>query len=309
MKMLVLLLTGVGLFPAASALSAKDDDRARLVPARLTVELRGKLHHVQGELERLPPIPFDYWELLVDGRTYYLDLGTEELRAAARNLDGGIVTAKGFLALSSPTLRVTALKAVEYVHVEIKGKLSRELRILPSPALPNDERDALLQRDRIDLVWVITADGKTYDLSFDGASPLVGVPERLEGKAVIVTGTPVGFAIRVTGLKADDSGTTTEKATVEARGQVKRGVAGDVFSEAYACWSLTIDGETYELDFGALKDLAEMATALEGKQVVVSGVIEVIPPRQLAEVWSIRPRERLRLPGKKVIHVAGLKVA
>ena len=46
--------------------------------------------------------------------------------------------------------------------------------------------------------------------------------EKLNGKVVVVTGTPRKYTIHVTGMKAEESESACEKVTTEVQGQVKR---------------------------------------------------------------------------------------
>src|SRR5262249_3167074 len=60
-----------------------------------TVDIKGKLHRVKGQLQSDPPIPFEYWELWAAGKTYYLDLRGKELLEVAETLNGRTVVVTG----------------------------------------------------------------------------------------------------------------------------------------------------------------------------------------------------------------------
>ena len=322
------MVTGLGLFLALPAL-AEEKVGSGKIPGRLAtqvVEITGQLHHEKGVLASYPGIPFDYWELLADGKMYYLDLRAKELRGQAEKLNDRTVEVIGTLAPSSPTIRVTGFK---YALVEIKGKLCKTLRIPEhwyhpdlfersaprerafaprNPHVP-DDRFPMPNLGPIDR-WTITVAGQTYELTFD-SKDLRKLAEKLNGKVVVVTGTPRNYHIHVTGMKAEESESAREKATTEVYGQVKRLKINGPLGDSYECWGLTINGETYELDFGGLKDLAEMTKNLGGTVVTVSGVLEVIPPRESKIPLSNGPRHTfIRYPGgRMIIHVTSLTVA
>jgi hypothetical protein len=313
-KIMASLLAGFGLFLAIPAPAAEmvRPGKQPVKSAMGWVEIKGKLHRVKGEFKSNPPIPFDYWELLAGGKTYYLDLRGKELPVLAEKLNGWVVVVTGILHPSSPTIWVTGLKADEYIKVEIKGKLSTVLRPLPGRRFPYDRDDRFpMPTVRFIEVWTITAGGKTYDLTF-GSDDLRKLAEKVKGKTVVVTGTPENYTILVTSMKADLKEGPSEYTKVEIKGQVqRRKVTGHPFGgNSYECWAVTLNGQRYELDFGGLKDVAEMATNLQGKVVVISGVLEVIRPRasgmQIGNAIGSWP---LMLPGKMIIHVGSLQVA
>jgi hypothetical protein len=158
-------------------------------------------------------------------------------------------------------------------------------------------------------VWSITVGEKTYELTF-GSEDLRKLAEKLVDRAVVVTGTPRQYAIHVTGMKPQESASATEKVTMEVQGRLERLKISGHLQDDYECWGLTVNGVTYELDFGGLRDLAEMTKDLGGKTVAVSGVLEVIPPRKsVLETWYGSRRERLRYPGRMIIYVTSLTIA
>lgn len=321
------VLAGLGLFLALPALAEEKVGSGKYPdgPAIRIVAITGQLHHVKGVLTSDPPIPFEYWELLADGKMYYLDLRDKELIGLAEKLNGQTVEVIGTLAPSSPTIQVTCFK---YAFVEIKGKLCKTLRIPDrwyyrgpfersaprslafssfKPHVP-DDRSPMPNLGPIE-VWTITAGGKTYELTF-GSEELRKLAEKLNGKVVVVTGTPRKYAIHVACMKAEESESPREKVTTEAHAQVKRLKIYGPLGDSSECWGLAINGENYELDFGGLKDLAEMTKNLSGTVVTVSGVLEVIPPRESTITLTNDP-ERLciRYPGRMIIHVTSLTVA
>jgi hypothetical protein len=317
-KTIALLLGGINLLLAMPA-PAEQAQAVKYAGDSRVVQVKGELYHVRGDAKSDPAMPFEYWELLADGKTFYLVLRGDELLATAGQLVGQTVVATGVLATSSPSIRVTSLQADAYINVEIRGRLGLRVRELPNWLDPElyQKADILARRCRDE--WTVTADGKIYPLAFDDPA-LLKQAEKLNSKAVIVTGTPSDFALHVKSLIADESDCPKEKIITEGKGQVKHMIGGNPLREAYECWGLTINGQTYELDFGGLKDVADLAKDLDGKVVVLTGVLEIIPPRlsglpellpreQKAEISNPIDRTRLRIPGKMVIHVSSLKLA
>jgi hypothetical protein len=316
------MVVGIGLLLALPA-GAEENAGSGKDPegkAIRVVEIAGRLHHVKGEITSDPPIPFDYWGLLAGGKTYSLDLHDKELLGLAERLEGRTVEVIGILAPSSRTIRVTGF---HYALVEIRGKLSMTFDVRPPryhpdafersaprqlafPSVPPPGKDIF--RDYID-AWTITVDAKRYQLTFD-SKDLRELASKLNGKPVVVTGTPREYAIHVTGLKAEASATTTEKVTTEVQGQIKRLKIDNLRGDYYECWGLTVNGVTYELDFGGLEDLARLTKDLGGKVVAVTGVLEVIPPcESVMEIWNGRGSKRLWNPGRMIIHITRLTVA
>src|SRR5262249_12346562 len=153
-----------------------------------------------------------------------------------------------------------------------------------------------------------TAGGQSYELTF--GRDLQKLAEKLNGQNVVVTGTPVNCAVHVASMKAGETEPANGKTTAEVKGQVKRlRVTRGPFADLSECWGLTINGQTHELDFGGLQELAEMAKDLDGKEVVVSGMLEVIPRRKsVIEIGNARGSWPLWIPGRMVIHVTRLTV-
>jgi hypothetical protein len=320
-KKLVVLLSGINLLLSVPT-SADQTQLVKYPVDGRVVEIKGQLYNVKGDANTNPPIPFDYWELLADGKTYYLVLRGDDLLATAGQLNTQTVVVTGVLAATSPTIRVTSIKADEYVNVEIRGRLCQITRELPlwgdpQPYLNKDVPELSILGRRLLDEWTITADGKTYYLDFDDAAMLKQA-EKLNTSAVIVTGTPKGFAIHVTSLQADESKCPKQAVSTEVKGMMKQSFGPSPWSKADLHWELTIKGQVYELDFGAFKDLADMASDLDGKAVVLTGVLEIIPARVVGglqllpkeEKASVRDiTEPYRIAGKLIIHVTSLKLA
>jgi hypothetical protein len=159
------------------------------------------------------------------------------------------------------------------------------------------------------MFWNITAGGKSYMLTFD-SDDLHKLAEKLDGKTVVVTGKPINCAVVVASMKADETEPANGKATAEIKGQIKRlRVARGPFADLSECWGIAINGQTYELDFGGLGELAEMAKDLDRKEVVVSGILEVTPRRKsVIEIQNARGSWPIWIPGRMVIHVTSLAV-
>jgi hypothetical protein len=314
-QMLIAIVSGLGLLLALPARAeekagpGKDPDGKALQ----VVEIMGRLHHVKGTLPGNPSLPFDYWGLLAGGKTYPLDFHDQKLLGLAEKLDGQTVEVIGIRTPSSQSIRVTGFR---YALVEIRGKLRKTSRPLDcrdvitmtpeQPAFPPSRQPRWDPFRELTLVWTITTGGKTYDLDF-GSNDLQKLAETLEGKPVVVTGTPRKYAIHVTGMKAEESATATEKVTTEVQGQIRRLKIANARGDEYERWGLTVNGETYELDFGGLEDLAEMTKDLGGKSVAVTGVLEVIPPSRSRLEFRPNPwRERPHwYPGRMILHVTG----
>jgi hypothetical protein len=301
-KSFALLIIGISSLLAIPAPAAEKADLVQQPgrPAGQVVEITGELHYVKGV----------HWELIADGKRYYLDLRGKELLFLAKDLTGEIVAVTGMLVPTNLVIQVTAMKAAAYAKVEIKGKLGKTCRTveLSRGPWPGEER---LPMTRLITVWSITANGKNYELTF-ASETLSKLAEMLKGKVVVVTGTPMKLTVLVSGMKAaDPKEGHGEYAKVKVTGQVKRlKVTGHPFADPRECWTITINGERYELDFGGLKDLAEMASNLDGKAVQVSGVLELIAPYDSTiEISTGFKTQRLWVPGRMIIHVASLKVA
>jgi hypothetical protein len=245
--------------------------------------LKGMLRHVKGELESRPPVPFEYWQLRAGGKTYYLDLRGKELLERGEKLVNRLVVVTGIPEPASPTLRVTSLKADEFVketiHVEIRGKLARcleDYRPKPKDRCP-------WGKPAPTVTWWISFDGgKSYQLDFRGRRELHALAKKLDGKAVVVTGTRVGEVIHVAGLKAEASA-YRETVTVEIQGVLERVFAEfDVWLLSYppryggkiklpVGWKITAAGKTYTLDFTSHPELEKRASPLVNQTVVVTG--------------------------------------
>jgi hypothetical protein len=294
-------------------------------PVLRAVVLKGMLRHVKGELERHPPLPFEYWELHADGKTYYLDLRGKELLERAEKLVNRPVVVTGVPDPSSPTLRVTSLKADEFVketiNVEVRGKLESIRRIrrfhpeepLPQPwwperkPMPEPEPPIAIDPDDLAPIigWRIVGGEKAYTLYF--GSELLEVARKLDGKSVIVTGTRVGETINVTGLKADEAA-CRETVTVEIQGVLGRMfVEEDVWLMCYppkyggkvhlpVGWEITANGKTYTLAFGNNNELEQFAANLVNRPVLIKGILKdgVIT---VTELQPSDPNDWRLLPG------------
>jgi hypothetical protein len=260
-------------------------------PFTPVVELKGMLRVVKGQLDSETPIPFEYWELHTAGKTYYLDLRGKELLERAEKLVNRPVVVTGVPEPASPTVRVTGLKADEFVKekiiVEIRGRLVAHRGVpewLIHPMLPDD----LLPRPRPPrepgpvAEWVIYLGEKSYGLDFEGHKELLQLAKELDGKGVIVTGTRVGEVIHVTGMKADE-GSYKETLTVEIQGQLRAPTFDEddirhrkdrVLEVFRAPTTITADGKTYRLVFGDDWRLKKLARSLDGKTVVVTGTLK-----------------------------------
>jgi hypothetical protein len=294
-KTLAPTIAGISLFLAGLALAAAPAGSAN-GPVLQTVQFKGTLRLEEGVLTREPPIPFEHWKLSADGKTYYLDLQSKELLARAKKLVGLKVVVTGTLEPASPTIRVTSLKADEYVqetvNVEIRGRLADQrdwfdFEPYTKPAYP-DEYFKPYPRPRhphpgVPFItgWTITFNKKSYVLDFGDRRELLDLASKLDGRSVIVTGTRSGEVVHVTGLKADESDYAKEKVAVEIQGQLgcawaKLGIDGDPASISptlVRAWIL-VNGKSYDLVLGDNPDLIRLAAKLGGQAVMVTGTLK-----------------------------------
>jgi len=167
------------------------------------------------------------------------------------------------------------------VRVEIKGTLVHLVKLSQVPMKFPGPSSEIVE------VWQITVGGKTYMLDLgptlqyakDRAQPLIALPPWMElqgqagqlvGKTVIVTGTLDGTTVHVTGLKAGDE-YVKETTEVEARGQLNAVLLR--CGPGSKAWNLVVDGKTYGIAF-ASSDLEKLAETLDGKDVVLNGVVD-----------------------------------
>jgi hypothetical protein len=134
--------------------------------------------------------------LVVNGKVYTLDLKAPGMKARVEALAGTLARLTG--TLRGGVLIVTGAQAGDgswvrkTVQVEVYGTLGqrmplRALAIWPScPSRP---------------LWVVHAEGKTYDLSFAGKAHLVIKARELNGRMVLLRGTLEGNVITVTSLE------------------------------------------------------------------------------------------------------------
>jgi hypothetical protein len=307
------MVTGLGLLLALPALAQENSTLGKYPRDSLTpqvLELKGILQHRNGTLEKDPPIPFEYWELHTAGKTYYLDLRGKQLLTLAEKLVNQPVVVTGLPEPASPTLRVTGLKADEFVkqtiHVEIRGKLGGLSAVKVCPNRPP-------QPIKITAWWIDYDGGKSYQLSI-GSGELLKLANTLYGKDVVVAGTRVGQTIHVTGLKAAESN-CQEKVIAEIQGRLERVFEAEGFHERIdwppddegfheridwppvklrARWKITADGKTYSLDFGGNRKLESLASQLVNKTVVVTGRLQngVVRVRSL---WPVDSEVGLKL--------------
>jgi hypothetical protein len=295
-KTLAPMAVGLSLFLAGStpgAEGAEPGKNADGLVARTAV-LKGVLRHVKGEMEKDPPLPYDYWELDAGWRTYYLDLRGKELLEAAERLVGRRVVATGVPERASPTLRVLSLRADDFVketiQVEARGRLEgvRERLLIPEPGTyPAEEakrgpQENLQKAARI-VGWRFYLGEKSYGLDFGGRRELLDLARSLDGKGVFLTGTRVGDTIHVATMKAD-AGAYQETVAVEIQGLLERVLLeGEVrplaepssdWIKHLVMWQITADGKIYTLDFSRDPELLKRALRLVNKTVVLTGTLK-----------------------------------
>jgi hypothetical protein len=221
--------------------------------------------------------------VIADGKTYYLDLRGKELLERAEKLVDRPVVVTGIPDPASPTLRVTTLKADEFVketiNVEVRGILGvhrgRERPDRWERPKPPPDVDLLLP---IDIWWIyLYLPEKSYQVDFGGRNELLDLAGKLEGKSVIVTGMRVGEVIHVTSMKADE-GSYRETVTVEIQGILGRRVVGwaEIAPRGYPVmggWMITAEGKTYTLAFADRYE-EKIAAILVNKTVVLTGTLK-----------------------------------
>jgi hypothetical protein len=300
-KMFVPIVTGLGLFLTLPALAQEKSAPLKCSPdgsATQVLELKGVLRHVKGALTKNPPVPFEYWELHTAGKTYYLDLRGKQLLALAEKLVNRPVVVTGIPEPASPTIRVTGIKADEYVketiQVEIRGKLGswREPNLIKPLPFPIDKPDPWIKPwpprpiPQIVTWWIYYDGGKYYELEFGGRAELLKLAKTLDGKQVVVTGTRAGQVIHVASMKVPESD-CQEKVSIEIQGVLEgEFIAIDrlhqplypsghvVKNRVLVGWKLTVNGKTYTLDFGGDQKLKNVASQLMNKTVIVTGTLK-----------------------------------
>jgi hypothetical protein len=295
------VVTGLALLLAIRAPAAQKVERGQGTNdiAVRTVVLEGLLRHEKGALTRDPPIPFEYWKLHAGGETYYLDLRGKKLLELAERLVNRPVVVAGIPEPTSPTLRVTGLRADEFVkqtvHVEVRGRLVG-VRLLehldwapPQPLEPEPwPRPWPRPRPPIELDptpifgWRIAVGATEYALDLGGRSELLERANKLDGKGVVVTGTRSGDVIRVAGMEADE-GTYRETVAVEIQGELSSTSLAELRPREEKClmpkvgpivWYVTANGQEHRLDFSNNAMPGARLDMLRGRVVVVTGTLK-----------------------------------
>jgi hypothetical protein len=303
------IVAGLGLFLTLPALAVEKSGSVDCPPdgpILRAVVLKGMLRHEKVEESSSSLLPRDYWKVIADRKTYYLDLRGKELLERAENLVNRPVVVTGIPEPASPTLRVTSLKPDEFVketiNVEVRGRLEsirnwvHLLAEFREPALPRPPRD----RYPIIIGWQISLGEKSYRLDFGNRAELLNLAHQLDHKGVIVTGTRVGEVIHVTALKADE-GTYQETVTVEIQGvltnttrfvewlHAKRNPMLD--KDIFSMWYVTVNEKSYQLDFSIKPMPFARLTELQDRTVVVTGTLKdgVVTVTSLTPVDPVSP--------------------
>jgi hypothetical protein len=198
----------------------------------------------------------------------------------------------GILEPASPTVRVTALRADEFVQttvrVEVRGKLASwreqiKLRKMPDERIPMPEFPALDESGPIVSWWIYFDDGKYAELDFGEREELLALARKLDGQTVDVKGTRVEGRINVSEMKVVPSAC---RETVVVKIQ---GVLGCEFEQKHvwpfeprladkvtrlAGWQITAEEKTYKLDFSGNSNLERRALLLVNKTVVLTGTLK-----------------------------------
>jgi hypothetical protein len=233
------------------------------------VEIKGKLVRGEryftgmyiGNARGSWPVYHYAWSIQVGQDTYHLDLvGGMGQHWVAENLSGKTVIVTGTLV--GDRVKVASLKAdrdrvQKTTVVEVRGKLAR--RLLAESSQPHSKDIKRLRK-----VWIVEAEGKTYELDFSKGLPLSLA--RLEGTTVVVSGTLSGNRIVVTELKADNSGAASQIVNVEVQGKLCQDQNG--------AWKVAVEGTLYTLEFGAAKEFYRRASRNRGANVVIRGTLK-----------------------------------
>jgi hypothetical protein len=272
----------------------------------IPVELKGKLQKIVAEPNDVGPFlpgerdPKVFWKLLVDGKTYDLDLDNKhDLWVLAEKCVDQTVLVKG--TWDGDKFHVASLKAdVEHVKktvtVEVKGRLTA---IYPSALeVPLQPPEAKVPRDFPPYnpipSWQIAVGDKTYALDLAphaGAEGLLDRANELVGRTVILTGELENdTTIRVSGLQADDEHFKVTETRAEVKGKLQyvitHVVTGKVimvcdalpqtesFNRTWVVnYGFVVDGQTYILDLHGDKSLGAHAHRALGLTVTASGVL------------------------------------
>jgi hypothetical protein len=233
------------------------------------VEIKGKLIRGKryftgmyiGNARGSWPVYHYAWSIQIGQDTYHLDLvGGMVQHWVAETLSGKTVIVIGTLV--GDRVKVASLKedrdrVQKTTVVEVRGKLAH--RRLADSSYPHS-KDIMCLRQ----VWIVEAEGKTYELDFSKGLPLSIA--RLEGKTVVVSGTLTGHRIVVTELKPDNSGAARQTVNVEAQGKLCQDQNG--------AWKVAVEGTLYTLEFGASKELSRRASRNRGANVVIRGTLK-----------------------------------
>jgi hypothetical protein len=269
----------------------------------LPMQLKGKLQKEVAEPNDVGPFlpgernPEVLWKLLMDGKTYDLDLDNKhDLWVLAEANVGKTVLVNG--TWDGEVVHVASLKGdVEHVNkkvtVEVKGRLNAVYP--PIPEFPARPAGAKAPRDfppyDFGPIWQIAVGDKTYALDFAhaGAEGLLDRANELNGRTVIVTGELENdTTIWVAGLKADDEYFKVTETEAEVKGKLQYVIThfmtGQVimvcdavpanFSRSWTLnYGFVVDGKTYILDLHGDKKLERDARSFLGLTATASGVL------------------------------------
>jgi len=294
----LLACLGLPSFAAAGA-----NENAAAAKKTIPVELKGKLQKDVAEPNDVGPFlpeerrPAVSWTLLVDGKTYDLDLDNKhDLWVLAEKSVGQTVQVSG--TWDGNVVHVVSLKAdpehvKKTVKVEVKGRLTAiYARLLE---VPEELIKARVPRDFPPYdpapMWQIVVGDKTYSLDFEGAEGLMGKANELSGRTVVLTGELENdTTIRVTGMKADDEYFKVTETRAEVKGKLQYVVTHPVTGKVImVCDSLpltesfnrnwvvnygfVVDGQTYILDLHGDNYLEASAQKALGLTATASGVL------------------------------------
>jgi hypothetical protein len=276
----------------------------------------------------MPTIDFidvTVWKITVNGKTYELELNTKELQALAEKLNGRTVLLEGRLETRwrEPNFRrrphdlqpaiaimpapvsvvvVKRLESAEFVKETVTVAISGKL-----------EMNARLGYPAFESKTVITSGGKTYVLDFGNNAGLRLAGQLFDGKTVAIKGTFTGFysvhtmcvpgqsqlpIIRIDALELSQGESFRRLVTLQTKGKLDQATVwtGQRDQQDEPEFRITVDGQTYGLDFAGRQALQNLANGSVGKTVLLTGTLEL--RRTLAgKVWQVLVLQNLQPAG------------
>jgi hypothetical protein len=326
MKKLCLLLAFnlLWMIPAPASADPSNAKAGVLAPGAhewTTVEITGMLDYDDGGLR--PRIPeFGAWigySVTADGKWFGMDfLGNKEQEKKAKNLTGKRVlvkgyveerTLEGFIPLKIKVVVVSdlepALEARESVTIQLTGKFEVNAMVTYLYRVP-----------------VITVNGQMYVIDYEGAEAVFAEARKLDGKMVVLTGTPAGELsfpvmcrpenVRLPVIQLRSVQAADEKAkdaiALNLLGKLERvprdpiDPGFDVFGHPTG-WVIHVNGRTYAAAFADDK-MQKLAGKLDGRRVRLCGIL-----KKETRTIGLGPTDGLIQWEEEILHVSELAAA